>query len=78
MRTRIGAGLVAVLLVVVALSIARSLRAGVHPATTAQLDRQTAVIGMTVGAQSRAYPLQALGAEVIDEELGGQPIVVTF
>lgn len=49
------------------------------PATSlAGGDRESAVIGVALNGQSRAYPLQSLGAEVLDDELGGQPIVVTF
>jgi len=32
-----------------------------------------------INGQSRAYPLRSLlGLEVVNDELGGQPIVVTF
>ncbi len=79
-KARIGAGvLLLVGLAVTAVWIVHSPRARLAPATLAQLDKETAVIGVTVGGQSRAYPLQALlGVEVTDQELGGQPIVVTF
>ncbi len=46
--------------------------------TLASRDRESAVIGVVLNGQSRAYPLQMLGAEVLNDELGGQPIVVTF
>lgn len=52
--------------------------AGPAATSPAGLDRQSAVIGVVVNGQSRAYPLRMLGAEVLDDELGGQPIVVTF
>ncbi len=76
----IGAGaLVLVVLAVAAAWILHSPKTRFHPTTLAQLDKETAVMGVTVGGQSRAYPLQALlGVEVADQELGGQPIVVTF
>ena len=45
----------------------------------ANLDHDAAVLGVTVNGQSRAYPLRSLlGVEVVNDELGGQPIVVTF
>ncbi len=53
---------------------ARSSAAGL-----ASLDRDAAVLGVTVNGQSRAYPLRSLlGVEVVNDELGDQPIVVTF
>jgi len=49
------------------------------PAALSNLDRNAAVLGLTVSGQSRAYPLRSLlGVEVVNDELGGQPVVVTF
>lgn len=51
------------------------------PATSApaeSLDRESAVMGVVIDGQSRAYPLRLLGVEVVNDQLGGQPIVVTF
>jgi len=43
------------------------------------LDAETAVLGVSVGAAARAYPLLAvIGPEVVNDELGGTPLVVTF
>lgn len=45
----------------------------------ANRDRETAVMGVSLGGQAKAYPLQALlGVEVLNDEVGGRPIVVTF
>ena len=42
-----------------------------------RLKAYTKIIGLTVGAASRAFPLAALDrVRVVNEELGGQPIVV--
>jgi len=49
--------------------------AGISPD---RLDRESAVIGVVVNGQSRAYPLRLLGVEVVNDQLGDQPIVVTF
>jgi len=44
-----------------------------------RLKPEAPVIGVALNGQSRAYPLLALfGSEVVNDELGGQPIVVTF
>ncbi len=49
------------------------------PAALANLDRDAAVLGVTLNGESRVYPLRSLlGVEVVNDELGGQPIVVTF
>jgi len=49
------------------------------PEALANLDRNAAVLGVTINGQSRAYPLRSLlGVEVVNDEVGGQPIVVTF
>ena len=43
------------------------------------LDAESAVLGVSVGGAARAYPLLALlGPEVVNDELGGEPLVVTF
>ncbi len=43
------------------------------------LDRDSPVLGVSLGGVARAYPLLALfGPEVVNDELGGEPIVVTF
>lgn len=43
------------------------------------LDPDSPVLGVSVQGAARAYPLLALlGPEVVNDELGGQPIVVTF
>lgn len=43
------------------------------------LDPETPVLGVSSNGVARAYPLLALlGPEVVNDELGGQPIVVTF
>lgn len=48
-------------------------------AALANLDRNAAVLGVTINGASRAYPLRSLiGVEVVNDEVGGQPIVVTF
>ena len=42
-----------------------------------RLRAYTKIIGLTVGGGSRAFPLDALGrVRVVNEELGGQPILV--
>jgi len=42
-----------------------------------RLKAYTKIIGLTVAGASRAFPLDALGrARVVNEELGGQPILV--
>ena len=42
-----------------------------------RLKAYTKIIGLTVGAASRAFPLDALDrARIVNEELGGQPILV--
>jgi len=43
------------------------------------LDPDSPVLGVSVNGVARAYPLLALlGPEVVNDELGGEPIVVTF
>ncbi len=45
----------------------------------AGLDLDSPVLGVSVGGAARAYPLLALfGPEVVNDELAGEPIVVTF
>jgi len=75
------------LLLLVALVLAGGLGwralSATHAAGTAatiadRLDRESAVIGVVVLGQSRAYPLRLLGVEVVNDQLAGQPIVVTF
>ncbi len=80
MTAWIGAGvLLLFVLAVAAVRIVHLPGARLAPTTLAQLDKETAVIGVTMGGLSRAYPLEALlGVEVTDQELGSQPIVVTF
>lgn len=54
------------------------------PATSAgagvpNLDPESPVLGVSVGAAARAYPLLALlGPEVVNDEVGGEPLVVSF
>ncbi len=43
------------------------------------LDPDSPVLGVSVNGAARAYPLLALlGPEVVNDELGAEPIVVTF
>lgn len=43
------------------------------------LDPDSPVLGVFVNGVARAYPLLALlGPELVNDELGGEPIVVTF
>ena len=45
----------------------------------AQLDAQDMVIGVSIGGESRAYPIRTLRfREMVDDELGGIPILVTW
>lgn len=49
------------------------------PAIEFKVDAETPVLGVSVGAAARAYPLLALlGPEVVNDELDGTPLVVTF
>ncbi len=48
-------------------------------ALPANRDRETAVMGVSLNGQAKAYPLQALlGVEVLNDDVGGRPVVVTF
>lgn len=50
----------------------------VGPAVTS-LDAESPVLGVSIGGAARAYPLLALiGPELVNDELGGEPLVVTF
>jgi hypothetical protein len=43
------------------------------------LDPDSPVLGVSVNGVARAYPLLALfGPEVVNDELGAEPIVATF
>jgi len=43
------------------------------------LDPDSPVLGVSVNGVARAYPLLALlGPEVVNDEVGGEPIVITF
>ena len=45
----------------------------------AELDSQALVIGMSIGGESRAYPISVLRfREMVNDELGGVPILVTW
>jgi hypothetical protein len=49
------------------------------PGLPASRDREIAVMGVSIGGHAKAYPLQALlGVEVLNDDVGGRPIVVTF
>ena len=44
-----------------------------------QLDAQDMVMGISIGGESRAYPIRTLRfREMVDDELGGIPILVTW
>ena len=48
-------------------------------ATDVELRTDELVMGVTVNGESRAYPLESLrGREMVNDELGGLPILVTF
>jgi len=50
-----------------------------NPVAGGAVAAESPVLGASVGAAARAYPLLALlGPEVVNDELGGAPIVVTF
>jgi hypothetical protein len=45
----------------------------------AALDSEDLVIGVSVGGESRAYPIRPLRfREMVNDELGGTPILVTW
>ncbi len=47
--------------------------------TSAQLEDRTLVLGVEARGGARAYPLVSLlGLEVLNDQLAGEPIVVTF
>jgi len=50
-----------------------------NPVAGRDVEAESPVLGVSVGAAARAYPLLALlGPEVVNDELGGAPLVVTF
>lgn len=50
-----------------------------NPVAGSDVAGESPVLGVSVGAAARAYPLLALlGPEVVNDELGGAPLVVTF
>ena len=43
------------------------------------MDSEDLVIGVSIAGQSRAYPIRTLRyREMVDDELGGLPILVTW
>ena len=51
----------------------------IGPPEEADLDPRELVIGVTIGEESRAYPIRALRfREMVNDELGGVPILVTW
>ena len=51
----------------------------VHPDKASFLSPDDQVIGITIGGESKAYPLKILNwHEAVNDTLGGEPIVVTF
>ena len=70
-----GLSLLSAILVATALSVPR--RPASQPAPG--LDPDSPVLGVSVNRVARAYPLLALlGPEVVNDEVGGEPIVITF
>ena len=44
-----------------------------------QMDDAELVVGVTLGAESRAYPVRTISTrEMVDDDLGGVPILVTW
>lgn len=51
----------------------------IKPEAAAFLDKNDQVIGVTIGNESKAYPIKILNwHEAVNDTLGGKPIVVTF
>ncbi len=73
-------------LLLVSMAIAGTPSGGATRGSTSQavqslpaIDSQVVVLGVVVNGQARAYPLLALfGPEVVNDDLGGKPIAVTF
>ena len=50
-----------------------------NPVAGGAVEAESPVLGVSVGAEARAYPLLALlGPEVVNDAVGGAPLVVTF
>ena len=49
------------------------------PASAAPLDDDDLVLGVEIGGESRAYPVGTLnGREMVNDEVGGVPILVSW
>ena len=49
------------------------------PSQASDINNQEEVIGVVVDGDARAYPLSTLSAhEIVDDDIGGQPVAVTW